>query len=130
MADPTTAAATVTSWPGVVAFFLAVAAMQAPGLISTIRTRRDARVIRAQTENSHADAEYPNLREQLDAMHTDIRTAATKADAAATKAETAATAAAGAQAALTEHVASDEAWKTSVEDDLARRRRPLLSWRY
>ena len=123
MPDPTAVAAAVSTWPGLLAF---VAAMLLPHVFTYVqgrRTRRDTRVIREQTENNHANAPHPNMREQLDAMHADIRTAASKADQAAKVA-------ADTQTALTDHVTSDEAWKTSVEGDLARRRRPLLSWRY
>jgi len=112
----------IDSWPAAVVA-LVVLILQVPGLVSTVRTRRDTRAIRAQTENDHADAEHPNLREQLDAMHADIRQAAARAEEAAKVAS-------DTQTALTDHVASDEAWKTSVEVDIARRRRPLLSWRY
>lgn len=123
MPDPTAVAAAVTTWQGVVALVVLVLGAQTPTWVQAHRTRRDTRVIREQTENNHADAPHPNLREQLDAMHADIRTAASKADEAAKVA-------ADTQVALTDHVTSDEAWKTSVEGDLARRRRPLLSWRY
>lgn len=126
MIDPSIAASAVTSWQGLLAFL----ALLVWNGWNSWRSRRDTRAIRAQTENDHADAEYPNLREQLDAMHADIRTAASKADDAASKADTAAKVAADTQSALTEHVAHDEAWKVSVEDDLAQRRRPLFSWRH
>jgi chromosome segregation ATPase len=41
------------------------------------RGRNRVQRILHQTENEHADAEYPNLREQLDAMHREIRDART-----------------------------------------------------
>lgn len=122
--------AAVSTWPGLAALIFIYLAPHAITYVQGRRTKKlaakaatDAGQTREQTENGHADAEYPNLREQLDAMHTDIRQAATRADEAAKVAT-------NTQTALTDHVASDEAWKTSVEEDIARRRRPLLSWRY
>lgn len=132
MPDPTTVAATVSSWQGVAALAVLILGPHVVTYVQARRTRRDTRIIRDQTENSHANAEFPNLREQLDAMHADIRTAASeagaaaaKADAAATeataaaaKADTAAQVAAVTQTALAAHVAQGD-----------RLRRPLFSWR-
>lgn len=125
MPDPST----INSWPAFAALLVVLLSFQIPHLVSTVRTRRDTRAIRVQTENEHADAEHPNLREQLDAMHADIRAAATKADTAATQAAEVAAVAHATQAALTEHVAHADAWQVALVEDLRRRRRPLIAWR-
>jgi hypothetical protein len=116
---------TINSWPAFAAFAVALIfllALQIPNLVSTIRTRRDARVIREQTENSHANAEHPNLRDELTATREASEAATEAAKAAAEAAERVALA-------LDQHVVQADAWQTSVEDDLSRLRRPLFAWR-
>lgn len=118
----TGAAAAITTWPALIAF---LATMLVPHAITYVQGRRvkklaaqaaaDAAQTREQTVNNHENHPTPNLREQMDAQ--DARLASIEAGIGELA------------AAHREHVASDEAWKTSVERDLARRR-PFFSWRY
>lgn len=118
----TTAVATVDSWPAVAG--LALILLGGP-LVTYLQGRStkklaaqaaaDAAQTREQTVNNHQDHPTPNLREQMDAQ--DER--AERIEAGVAELVTA----------FKEHVASDEAWKTSVERELARRR-PLLPWRF
>lgn len=104
---------TITSWPAAVVALGIVLTFQVPGLVSTMRTRRDTRVIRAQTENEHHDHPTPNLRSQLDAIHADVL--AVQTEQAAVRAE------------LVTHVEQADAWQTAIEGELATLSRPW--WR-
>ncbi|MFD2792593.1 hypothetical protein ACFS27_03430 [Promicromonospora vindobonensis] len=110
------------SWPAVAALALVLLGFQVPSLVSTIRTHRDTKAIRTHTENEHADADYPNLRDELTATRVAAEAAASAAQDAVTIAKTTDTR-------LTDHITQADAWQTSVEDDLTRLRRPLLAWR-
>lgn len=124
-----TAAAAITSWPAVVALLIGVLGAQVPSLVSTVRTHRDTKVIREHTENAHADAEHPNLRDELTATRLAAEAAAQAAQEAATTAAEAKTVATDTAAALERHTAQADEWQSAVENDLSRLRRPLFSWR-
>lgn len=109
MPDPSA----IDSWPAAAVALAILLTLQIPGLVSTMRTRRDTRVIRAQTENDHSDHPHPNLRSQLDAIHADVR--AMQDEQAAVRAE------------LTGHVEQADAWQAVVEGELATLSRPW--WR-
>ena len=104
MPDPST----ITSWPAAAVALAILLISQIPGLVSTMRTRRDTRVIRAQTENEHQDHPHPNLREQLDAIHADVLGIQTEQETV--------------RAELTTHVQQADAWQTAVERELVARR--------
>jgi chromosome segregation ATPase len=57
--------------------------------LGIVWVKHDTRVTREQTENSHADSEYPNMRDHMDAIHEDVK----KAEIAAREAQHEATAA-------------------------------------
>lgn len=126
MPDPSA----VTTWPAFAAFALVLLALQIPNLVSTVRTRRDTRAIRVQTENDHAEADYPGLRDELTA--TRLAAEASARDSARAREIAEAT-----EHRLSEHIthagevdARRDSWQAAVEDDLTRLRRPLLGWRF
>jgi phage shock protein A len=118
--------AAVDSWPTFAAFALIVLG---PHVVTYVQGRRtkalaakaatDAAATRVQTENEHQDAEHPNLREQLDAMHADIREAKEASASAVAAAEATARTAEATARTLDEHVQQADAWQTAVEGELA-----------
>lgn len=99
---------TITSWPAAVVALGIVLTLQVPGLVSTMRTRRDTRVIRAQTENEHQDHPTPNLRAQMDAA--DERQERMAEDLGKLVTD------------FSRHVEQADAWQTAVERELVARR--------
>lgn len=122
--------AAVDSWPAAV---VVVVVFLAPHVVTYLQGRRtkklatetkqlaesaatDAAQTREQTVNNHQDHPTPNMREQMDAQ--DERHARIEAGVARLT------------TLFDEHIASDTAWKSALEQDLSRRHRPFLSWRF
>lgn len=129
-ADPTVAASAINSWPGVAALFLAIVG---PHVVTYMQGRRtkalvtkaatDAAATREQTENEHQDHPTPNLRTQMDAQDDRlgrIETLLTDHIEHATQVDE--------RRALMDE--RRDQWQSAIEDELARRRRPLIAWRY
>jgi hypothetical protein len=128
--------AAIDNWYGLVALVVLFVGPQVLAAWNAWRTRKDTRVVREHTENSHADAEHPNLRDELTAARVAAEAAKTASEAAAEASQAAVQLAQTTEQRLTEHIAhadeSDErrdAWQLAVEGDLSRLRRPLIRWR-
>lgn len=129
MPDLLAVVAAVTTWQGVAALAVLTLGPQAITYIQGRRTKAlagraatDAAATREQTENEHQDHPTPNMRQQLDAQDAQLVAQVEAIGEIRTL--------------LTDHIehagAVDkrrDAWQTSMEQDLAHRRRPLLAWR-
>jgi hypothetical protein len=129
----------IDSWPAALVAIVALILFVGPqgfAAWNAWRARADTRVVREHTENSHADAEHPNLRDELTAARVAAEAAAKQSAAAAEASQKAVSIAQATDTRLTEHIAhADQAddrrdhWQLAVERDLQRLNRPLFAWR-